>query len=783
MFSCVQTMTMYDWKSRAILILGVVLLSLAGAHLALAQEPVTGLFGEITAVSPAAPGSVVITVSTAGGPRDMRVTGDTVLEIPGKDPPSVSDLALGQYIAATARMVSGQLVAVKVLVKPQQPSKHTHVVGVVTGKEGNQVMLVNKDGESISVILPVGFPDVEQGTAVTAVVRRDPDTQDLSVRDLRTASQEINDLERLVKAAAEDPRPWVLDNVKAALQAATSRHLSLLFEVASKVAPAAQNTLTQVLQIQQARYQQTLQDLDLAPPAIEVTGVVWFMSAADRSVTIRLFPLDRSESINVMVTGDTKIIWEGQIVTFDELSSRPASETTGFTVAVQYEVGSFEARYIRTIKKELSAGLLERLLGEVGKDEAEGRAVQKNTATTPQTVVIALAAGGILTLNVTPDTKVYVADQEAQLLQVPLNARVKARYEPGTLNAIEITVIIDRPDEAFLAGVVTQLVRKAHSITVTTRLGDQVVLGLPDDAKIFRNGSRVSIQEVQLGDLVHSSSRYNTRTREIVALVLQSPVAVEFSGVVVGLQSRPTNTGVEANYVTVASDNGLGLLTVRVSAATDVVRNGQAATFASIRVGDRVVDGAYRLTVAFEQATNEATRLRLESAQVLKTQGGITAINAGARTFTVQPPIGGPVTFLFTSATEAWKDGAADIGLGQLQVGDTVVEVTYSPDTGEVARLVVLSSDTLTTRGVIKDISLSQRRMTVRIGEQEVVLTITLDTVLVRDGQTVELAQMSPTDIVVAAYYKVDGTATRIEVRSPNVVTAVRVAIRATAGR
>jgi Cu/Ag efflux protein CusF len=392
--------------------------------------------------------------------------------------------------------------------------------------------------------------------------------------------------------------------------------------------------------------------------------------------------------------------------------------------------------------------------------EAEGRVTQIDSSVTPPTVTVALTGGGTLILTVSPDTKLIVSDQEVTLDFLPLNARVKLRYDPETSEALVITAAAVVPDESFVSGVVSGLVRKARTIVVATQEGDVLKLQIAEDAPIWRNQQQVSIAEVRLGDIVSAATRYNTRTGEVLALFLKSPDAIDITGVIAG-----KSTDLEGdNFVTVAT-SGIDLVTLRVPGIAILERDGEPASFDDILVGDRVKSGSY------DPSSMDALEMTLESAQVVKAYGTIVSINAGAATLAVQPPDAGPVTLTVSSDTELKKDGVSDISISDLDVGDIVVWAAYNPTTGELLMISILSQGTLTTRGLIQKVELSTSQVTIMAtNDEQVVLRVTDGTEIIKNGESAGLTKLAKGNVVELAFYKADGEATRIVVKTANIV-------------
>ena len=742
---------MRGWKIKALLILTSALLSLAAVGILLAATDsgaTSGAFGNITEITVLGPDEATITLNTNQGLQQISITPDTSLVIPGNNEPSTDDLAVGQVLAVSVKSTAGKLVAVKALVKPEDPTVHRHLVGVVTDKEDNQISLVSPQGESITIDLPLGLGGIEIGEALTTILKSDPATNGLTLSDVRTAQQAIDRLKEEAQNAQAD---WILNNLKNAISTATEQHLSVLYEVAQQVAPEAQAVLNQVLSSQQQRYQEDLSDLDLAPPAISISGVIVLRDSFRKTITV--LP-DIGRPAQITVTDDSEIIIEGKLSTFSDLE-------LGQRIRAKYDSSTFEIRTIEVTVTELEDERLKKILEGTSQGETEGRITQIDSASTPPIVTITLTTGDLLALSLPPDAKIIVSDREVDLDILPFNARVKVRYNPDTLEALSITADAGMQGESFVSGAISGLRKKSGVVTITTVDGTTITARIAEDAPIWRNENRVTIAEARIGDVVRPTTRYNASTQEILSLSLRSPSLVNLEGVIVGKTSSDGD-----KYLTISTP-ALEMVRLRIPTIAIIQRNGQRVSFEDVNVGDRVRSGAY------DPSTMEAASLDMESALVLKTRGTITSVDTMARTFTIQPFEGGPMTLRFTFDTEAEKNGASDVFFNALMAGDIVASASYRSDNDEVLKMIVLSVDVLTTRGYIKDIDPIAKRIVVATIDQEIVLLVNDDTQIIKDGKSVPLTRLSQRDIVAEAYYMPNGSAIRIETRSPNTVTTV----------
>jgi Cu/Ag efflux protein CusF len=103
-----------------------------------------------------------------------------------------------------------------------------------------------------------------------------------------------------------------------------------------------------------------------------------------------------------------------------------------------------------------------------------------------------------------------------------------------------------------------------------------------------------------------------------------------------------------------------------------------------------------------------------------------------------------------------------------------VVWAAYNPTTGELLMISILSQGILTTRGLIQKVELSTSQVTIMATDDEqVVLRVTEGTEIIKNGESAGLTKLAKGNVVELAFYKADGEATRIVVRTANIVAQV----------
>ena len=79
----------------------------------------TALFGQVAEILPMGTDLVTILLDTPEGARLLSVTRNTVLRMPGREPPSLAKLLKGDSLAAIAQESDGELKVLELVVKPR----------------------------------------------------------------------------------------------------------------------------------------------------------------------------------------------------------------------------------------------------------------------------------------------------------------------------------------------------------------------------------------------------------------------------------------------------------------------------------------------------------------------------------------------------------------------------------------------------------------------------------------------------------------------------------------
>ena len=279
-------------------------------------------------------------------------------------------------------------------------------------------------------------------------------------------------------------------------------------------------------------------------------------------------------------------------------------------------------------------------------------------------------------------------DQLASLLEL----QVVASFDPESLSIIKLEELALASDQSTVSGVVHSFIAKAlpDNFSILTGQGEVKTFSHTADTVIHRDGRQVSISEVRVGDLVRPSTRFgegsaagpsSTGTGQVlVFLDLQPPKSASITGTIRGIAESSQGDG----QVTIFSDRS-DVLTVFLTAATQLTRQGQPLAAAELAVGQRVVNGTY------DPISREAMTLMLEPSRTKQVTGEITAVDEGRMAVTITPRRGDPVEMLLLESTPVriTLRGISRPRFSDLQVGNQVRIALYDPETSQAYRLVV----------------------------------------------------------------------------------------------
>ncbi len=622
-----------------------------------------GLFGRVTNITTSAPGIFEITVDTAEGPQTIETTSSTNVTIPGREPATAADISPGDSLAVMVSSASSSQEALSILVKPIKPVVHAHFTGVSGATAGNQIEIMDTYGNLITADLIPEVGEIESGLVVTAVLRQGIRAGSLSIMASETAAEKIN---RLSLALAQASRSDNRENLGERLQATTTGHLTTLREVTNRVEGNIQEEPAPL-------YEAQLTVFGLGKPMLKLTGKI---EDIDRdNGTVRVSPQEGPQT-QLTLLNTTTIQLFGQAARLPQLE---IGQHKGQMVEAIYDAGTGEARTLSLIYPALPDSLAASHLAQAGMGELEGTISRVDTTAVPPVVEVRLATGQSVNLNATAEARIRVREQPAELTELVQGVRVKVRYAPSTMNALDIETFDLKQGEAFVSGVVTSLISKLKqpqdgNIVITTPEGTALSLTITNLSTLEKEGVPVNI--VGVGDVVRPISRYNTQTSEIQKLSVKAP---ELRGTVQGKYSSLGGR----DYVTISTDQ-FNLVTVSVASGTQLIKGNELVRFDALDVGDQVVSGMY------DPLGLGASQVVIGPTRTLRATGStVSALDEQFAIVTMTSTDGGSIELLLPKSAHITRDGYLGT-FADLQVNDVVQYVYYMPN-GVVVRISVKS--------------------------------------------------------------------------------------------
>jgi len=226
-----------------------------------------GLFGTVVNE----PHDGQITVATRSAVLTLTADGKTKY-IQDKKKVSLSDIHAGMTVTGyyyTDGNVAGHLT----LRKRDKKETFLHVVGVVLEKNGKSLTVKKQDGKQVEIKSPDedDNENIEPGSMVAAVVEEDPETGDLEVTAIQTASETIEQLKKSITSEISNAQKKLL---KARISETASVHLTRLYETLDEIAADTAERIEAAYAEYQAAYDETMQEISDGPVTIDVSGEV-----------------------------------------------------------------------------------------------------------------------------------------------------------------------------------------------------------------------------------------------------------------------------------------------------------------------------------------------------------------------------------------------------------------------------------------------------------------------------------------------------------------------------
>ena len=269
-----------------------------------------GLFGTVSAI--VAGTSATSTIVLDSG--EVVVTNpNTTFVVSGVDAAGLDDINVGDRLAIVAVEDEG-LVALDVLVIPDEPVTSIHVLGVVTAAAEGVITLTNDQGNTSTITVPAGTV-VNLGDFVTLIASPDEQTDTL-------AASEIADIDDVIERLAEDIEEAVGESLailQELLETNGDGHLTALLNALDEVSDAVETALEAALETVSDELEEKYQTAGLEGPFVRVEGFVTAIDVVGGVGTATIATVDGDE-LAFSIVGATDI--EDTIVVGDFVKAK-----------------------------------------------------------------------------------------------------------------------------------------------------------------------------------------------------------------------------------------------------------------------------------------------------------------------------------------------------------------------------------------------------------------------------------------------------------------------------
>ncbi len=530
----------------------------------------SGVFGTVTSVTPSE-----ITLQTASGPVTLSLDADTTAGIHGWQSPSVSNIAQGALVAVTT---DGPR-AVSVLAVPGRPVRTRHFTGLVVGPvTGGDLTLRDASGRQVTATAIESLDAAPVGELVTAVLEQDLSTGSLTVTAFDRALAGAERIQEALALNQDIDTPEASANMTALrwrLAEHGVRNLSLL--VNSKAMASAEEV-----------YANLFSKHRIGLPSADVTGLVTSIDSRTGQVTVQ--PTS-GPAVMVRISDTTPVALFGERVRSGrlDLASR---------VTVRYALSGNDASRVAVLAgNTLPGDPSTQLAIRAGRGEVQGTLLDIGAKAAIITI-LDRATGQQISLQ-TAGTSVFRNGAPTDLDSAVAGTNVFARFDPDLYRLLELDIFAPLPGEELVSGVVHSFIPKVADGNLTIRTPDGRLRRFTHNADtlIRRDGLRVSINEVRLGDLVRPNTRVRPsdipggRAGEIVVLSLKAPEPGLVTGIIRGVSGGLDGPG---GYARVTVSNiWFDLISLKVGPGTTITQQDRTLAVRELAVGQEVTYGSY----------------------------------------------------------------------------------------------------------------------------------------------------------------------------------------------
>lgn len=645
-------------------------LSIASADTVHAKSNIQAIFG--TAVEVRAPQSIV--VASSSGLVDLHFDQNSELRI-DSELATVADVSEGDRVISTAHDVGGELVALKTIVKlANSKSAFRHIVGVVSDVSEDTLSIQTRFGDVVQVANPAGLDELSPGDGLTLVARLDRSSGILTAIGFELTAKTIARIE----AARDQAKTQAeLDRLSQITVEARSKHLSGLDDTmralqriidsertdeserssAEAKLRDLRHTFDDLVQI----YTITARSRNEALPTLRISGA---LVAAVGSASFTVAPTGEEDLEQVTVgfsfdSGTTRVDLPSEIS--DMIPGSGSSSLLLTEAAPHIPLGSrFVVEYT--------------LVGVVRE---------------------------VVSIRIEPP-------ELDSALEAVLEAEISRAFH-GVITLVEID-----PSLEDALGILLVTNESAGS-EVTVKIGSATEITLNDEVSFISDLAVGQFVDLQLetgeagGILDITSTSTPLRTLAVRARTSVPDDEIVLSGVVESVDG-------ETLTISIRPSDGAAV-TFNVDAMTAVVRDGEAAPFSEVRVGDLVVNASRS-----GSASTVLTRLVTVPRTNLKFSGTITGIGREPDRIQVTSSNGVIINILVSEESWLILDGRR-VQFSGLRSGLTVTSGTYSV-TGQggafynVATIISIESPKVErVSGVITDVHPVEGTVTLVTGQ------------------------------------------------------------------
>ena len=536
-----------------------------------------GVFGTVTSVSPAE-----LTLQTTSGQISLATDSETTVTIHGWGSPSVTNIAKGTLVAA---MTDGQH-ADSVLAVLTRPAQTRHFTGILAGiDDSGSLTLQDNSGRQITAITSeisdfLGLASV--GEVVTAVLKQDLATGDLTVTAIDRA---LAGAERLNAALALNQQ---IDSVQASTNISALRwrlaehgvgNLTMLVD--SQPYDATENAL----KVAGEFYAKVFSENQIGAPSADVTGLVTSIDSAKGQITVQ--PVS-GQPVMVKISANTPVALFGERVKSGQLDL--ASRIT-----IRYSISGNNASRVTVMAgNTLSKVSAAQLAATAGRGEVQGVLMDVGPET-QVTIMVDRATGEKISLQ-TAGSAVLRNGMTAKLDPSMEGSEVFARFDPISYRLLELESLTPARNEELVSGVVQSFIPKVSDGNLTIRTPDGRLRSFTHntDTAIRRDGLRVFIQDVKVGDLVRPNTRVRSldggeeKAGEIIALSLKSAEPGLVTGII-----RGVTAGLGGEVRVTLSNIWFDLISLKVDSKTAITQQGRTLGAQDLVVGQGISLASY----------------------------------------------------------------------------------------------------------------------------------------------------------------------------------------------